>query len=357
MIYVHVPFCRSFCTYCDFYSEICRDGDNGIIDKYIRELCDEASSRKDEIAATLDLPTLYIGGGTPSLLSAEQLRRILLALPEGCADREFTIEMNPDDIIRKGEKYIRELIGLGASRFSVGIQALDDGILKWMNRRHDADGARRAFRILRDAGADNISVDLIFGFPGLGKGLLEKELDELASWHPEHISVYQLSLESGSALAALAADGKWEEADEELCSGQYGLICPFLHSQGYRHYEISNWALPGREAVHNSAYWSRHPYVGLGPAAHSLEGEGLRRWNSDSVPDWKPEEEHLDGEEIREEKIMLGLRTDEGVPASLPDAEATDRALRAGLLERCGKRVRIPESHWFTADSIISGLI
>ena len=296
MIYVHVPFCRSFCTYCDFYSEIaCRGKDAEAVERYVSGLCEEAARRRDEIAGTVATDTLYIGGGTPSVLPLIAFRRILDALGGGRAYSEFTVEVNPEDIVEKGAEYASGLRALGVNRISMGVQSLDDGLLRWMNRRHDADGARKAFRILREAGFDNISVDVIFGISRPDAGTLARTLDELISWGPEHVSAYQLSIEEDSALEKMVADGRYTEASDEQCRGQYDTLCRKLAEAGYVHYEISNWARPGREAVHNSAYWRRVPYVGLGPGAHSLafpgsadphspRGEQKPRFCSQEVP-------------------------------------------------------------------------
>lgn len=334
MVYVHVPFCRSFCTYCDFYSEIaCRSKDSAVFERYTGEVCAEALARRDEILSTSAVNTLYIGGGTPSVLPLRCIERIATCIP-GAPFTEFTVEVNPEDIVEKGREYVKGLLSIGVNRVSMGIQSLDAQVLKWMNRRHSADGARKAFAILRESGVRNISVDLIFGMSVLSDEVLEKTLNEILDWRPEHISAYQLSIEEGSALARLVEEGKYTEPAEEECRRQYDFICASLSSVGYRHYEISNWALPGHEAFHNSSYWTRRPYVGLGPGAHSLRGNDVRLWNSSTLEGWSPEEEKLSPEEIREERIMLGLRTAEGVD---------------------GKR--IPEEDWFVSDSIIADMI
>ena len=201
MVYLHVPFCRSFCTYCDFYSEIaCRGRDAQLFEDFTAAVCAEASLRRDEIEATRDLNTLYIGGGTPSVLSPICLRQIVLSLTGGVPPEppaslrsgasghrlaggfeEFTIEVNPEDIVEKGEAYVRGLLELGVNRVSMGVQSLDDGILRWMNRRHDAARAREAFRILRDAGVKNISVDLIFGLSHLSEAILTETLRDVTA--------------------------------------------------------------------------------------------------------------------------------------------------------------------------------
>ena len=327
MIYVHIPFCKSFCTYCDFYSEIC----SGKVQKlFVEELCREIESRRPEIESTLALNTLYIGGGTPSVLAPELLRRIVDMLGYG-PYTEFTVEVNPDDITPAYAAFLKEL---GVTRVSMGVQSFNDDILRWMNRRHDGEGALQAFRCLRSAGFDNISIDLIYGISQLTPELWEETLKQALDLGPEHISAYQLTVEESSPLADMIAKRSYAEASEEACAAQYQQLCDRMKEAGYHHYEISNFALPGREAVHNSAYWRRVPYVGLGPGAHSLIGTDLRCWNSQQTSGWTSESEHLTPEQIREEVLMLGLRTDQGA---------------------CG--MQIPEKDWFISDSIIEGLI
>ena len=174
-----------------------------------------------------------------------------------------------------------------------------------------------------------ISVDLITGVPGMTMEILERTVEEVIGWRPEHISAYQLSIEEGSALARMIERGEVKELDEEACRAQYDYLCRRLAEAGYHHYEISNWALPGHEAIHNSAYWTRHPYVGLGPGAHSLIGN-RRSWNSQELSGWTAEGEDLTPEQIHEEEVMLLARTDKGP---------------------------IPERDWFIADEIIPDLI
>ena len=434
--------------------------------RYTDDLCAEIRSRRDEILAASGVRTLYIGGGTPSVLPLDCLRRIVeklrevegAALADGAdgpaqgegpagadgsagadgpagADRdweEFTVEVNPEDIVERGPSYVEGLLELGVNRISMGVQSLDDGMLRWMNRRHSADGARKAWQILSSVRADlqkvpkmtvppsenvgvpsksaqndgrlsckdgehhpdlaqggtlpdlkdgeqhpdlahggplregglSLSVDLISGVPGMDCAMLERTLDEVLEWRPEHISAYQLSVEEGSALARMIADGRVAELPDEECRAQYELVCQKLGAAGYHHYEISNWALPRHEAVHNSAYWTRQPYVGLGPGAHSLEilpcqkepktsdppakkvggpsktakiagapelGRQIRKWNSKRPTGWAEEgREELSPEEIREETVMLLARTDRGP---------------------------IPERDWFVADDLIPNLL
>ncbi len=367
MIYVHVPFCRSFCTYCAFYSEIAGRDCGKAYDGYLDSLLGEIGSRKEEISSPTEVDTLYIGGGTPSVLPLSVLGRIIGALkdirPQGFS--EFTVEVNPDDVTPSFASGLRDL---GVNRVSVGIQSFDDGILRWMNRRHDSAGAAEAFRNLRDAGFGNISIDLIFGIPQLTETVWTETVRKALELRPEHISAYQLGVDEGSALADLAAEGKWKDAPEENCHAQYDILCRELSLAGYRHYEISNFALPGFEAVHNGAYWGRIPYVGLGPGAHSfrrVDGTETRLWNSEELKDWKQEGEILSPEDIRTERIMLGLRTDRGMEAaeleSLAGKEAVDALKEEGALtdipDSSSARIRIPEDRFFVSDEIIRELI
>ena len=384
MIYLHVPFCGSFCTYCDFYSEICRGG--RAFNEYADAVLKEVNDRREEICMNMSAPgavnTLYIGGGTPSVLPLDVLRRIVDALLSSRSLRrgentvgvqspfeEFTVEVNPEDIVEKGGKYVRGLLETGVDRVSMGIQSFDDGILRWMNRRHSAAGAVEAFRILRRCGVRNISVDLIFGLSQLADDVWKDTIERALELAPEHISAYQLSIEEGSALAKLVADGRYIEASDEQCRHQYDVLCQSLRQAGYHHYEISNFARPGFEAVHNSAYWSRVPYIGLGPGAHSLTGD-IRSWNSQELPhrstDGSPStysrtSETLSPEDIRVERIMLPLRTDKGLEAaelySLADRAVIHSLLSEGALEKQDGSIRIPESRLFTSDEIIRELI
>ncbi|MBR3500384.1 MAG: radical SAM family heme chaperone HemW [Bacteroidales bacterium] len=362
MVYVHVPFCKSFCRYCDFYSELtCGRAEE--YDAYIDEICAEARLRSGEIKESQELlKTLYIGGGTPSVMPLRFFFDLMKALPEGPYE-EFTVEVNPDDIVGRGMGFIRNLREVGVNRVSMGVQSLDDGMLRWMGRRHDSAAAIEAFHMLREGGIENISLDIIFGINGLTDEMLSATLNGILALGPEHISAYQLSIEEGSQLAKDIENGKYEELPDEQCAAQYKLICDRLSEAGYRHYEISNWARAGREAVHNSAYWRRVPYVGLGPGAHSLDSVydadapgGLREtrsWNSESLTGWTRSFEVLSPEEIREEKIMLGLRTADGID----DALLPGWKKHSDKLARVDSSLRIPEDKWFVADSIIADLL
>ena len=415
MIYLHVPFCGSFCTYCDFYSEICRSTQafNEYADAVIAEIRDRQEELSMNMSAHDAVNTLYIGGGTPSVLPLDVLSRIVEAVASSGAIRqaqrplrsvpgsqqsdcclpesaypvaeplppvtgsveetvpfdEFTVEVNPEDIVEKGHEYVHGLLALGVNRISMGIQSFDDGILRWMNRRHDASRAFEAFRILRECGVRNISIDLIFGLSQLTDEVWKDTIEKALKLDTEHISAYQLSIEEGSALAKMVADERYVEASDEQCRHQYDVLCQTLRQAGYHHYEISNFARPGFEAVHNSAYWSRVPYIGLGPGSHSLTGD-TRSWNSQELPHRSPDgspatysrtSETLSPEDIRVERIMLPLRTDKGLEAaelySLADRAVIHSLLNEGALEKQDGSIRIPESRLFTSDEIIRELI
>ena len=418
MIYIHIPYCRSFCTYCDFYSEVASKCST--YGGYAEALSAEIAARSEEIRENIGGPsgvdTLYIGGGTPSVLPLHVFESVLDSLSRaGCTGpfREFTVEVNPEDIVEKGPQYVEGLLKLGVNRVSMGVQSFDDSILKWMNRRHDSARAVQAYSILEECGVENISIDLIFGLPQLSSEAWEAGLDKALSISrtgrmPKHISSYQLSVEEGSALAALAAQGRWTEATDEVCAQQYDSLCEALRDAGYHHYEISNFAQPGYEAVHNSAYWRHVPYVGLGPGAHSCmpasrcaaETPSRLSWASPPVREWEDDPstqlaspvgkyirqwnksdlgayieagkrgdfakvccgEVLTEEQVVLERVMLGLRTSEGLPAAFLtehcDEAALSEALRCGNLCRLpDARVRIPESKFFISDSIISSLV
>ena len=406
MIYIHIPFCRTFCTYCDFYSEIasrCCRNEQERFDSFASALSAEIASyagfdtkySHQQLAA--DVNTLYIGGGTPSVLPLSVFDNIVKALESngfGGPYDEFTVEVNPDDIVEKGESYVEGLLRLGVNRISMGVQSFDDDILRWMNRRHDSAAARKAYAILENVGVDNISVDLIFGLSQLSDAqwadTLKKALGISPSGAlPKHISSYQLSVEPGSALASMVDRGLWSEASEELCAHQYDILCSELRSAGYEHYEISNFALPGYHARHNSAYWDHSQYLGLGPGAHGYL-DGRRFWNNPSLEqyvqagqsgDFAPVRgsEILTQEQLVLERVMLGLRTADGVsedflrahcsapelaraiasgdlvPVSAADTLAGGTHCPAPACDTC--RLRIPESRFFISDAIISELV
>ena len=379
MVYVHIPFCRSFCTYCGFYSEVAPKCRETQFEEFASALVKEIETRHQDIQgvfASGDVNTLYIGGGTPSILPLTVFEKLLAALGRSKFD-EFTVEVNPEDIVEKGQDYVEGLLELGINRVSMGVQSFDDRLLKWMNRRHTSLQAVQAYRILESAGVDNISIDLIFGLPQLTDELWDDTLEKALAISsrgnlPKHISAYQLSVEEGSMLEKMISKGMCAEAPEEECRRQYEKLCRVLQQAGYEHYEISNFAMPGYQAKHNSAYWKHVPYVGLGPGAHSFL-DGKRLWNADDLSAYLKAgsngdfseirgSETLDQEQKKIEKIMLGLRTAAGVEEEFLRDSCTGavlaEALANGNLEALGNgMVRIPEDRFFISDNIISSII
>ncbi len=373
-IYVHIPFCASFCTYCGFYSEVCRH--QPAHSAYIEALKRESALRRGFFEGGGPVRTLYFGGGTPSLLAPELMEEICEALR---ADfdltglDEFTVEVNPEDVVGAGgDAMLEGFRRLGVNRISMGVQSFCDRHLKFMNRRHTAASAAEAFRKLRAAGFCNISIDLIFGFTGLTEAEWLSSLEQAADLGPEHISAYQMSLDSNSALAEMASAGKYVEPADEACAAQYAMLQEFLEQRGWRQYEISNFARDGFHSRHNSAYWTRRPYLGLGAAAHSFDGNALRSWNPASIEEYMkapgvPEgSETLSASDIFNEQVMLGLRTVHGVEKKTieaapyvmgrPLSETAAGMVADGLLEESGSCYRIPRSRLFVCDSIIERL-
>ena len=393
MIYIHIPYCRSFCTYCDFYSEIAdeccgkaeKKGTRPGYEEFAEALTKEIDLRKGEISKEVN--TLYIGGGTPSVLPLFVFTKIVNKLREvgyaGPYD-EFTVEVNPDDIVEKGSSYVEGLLALGVNRISMGVQSFDDSILRFMNRRHDSAAVKKAYGILEDTGIGNISVDLIFGLPQLSDRQWVDTIDKALGLSskgtlPQHISSYQLSVEPGSALARMVERGLWSEASEDLCARQYGMLCESLAKAGYNHYEISNFAQPGYEAMHNGAYWHHVPYAGFGPGAHSFvvnSKEAVRKWNlpdlNGYVSDLERVQEHEDltDEQLVLERVMLGLRTSEGIsesylrehcaPHELSNAIASGNLvpiIKDSQSPQNVSNLRIPEEKFFVSDTIIASLL
>ena len=350
-VYVHFPFCGARCIYCDFYARVRRDWT-----PYVGALLRELSARKTFLQG-VPPTTLYFGGGTPSLLPPELLARVAEAVRTTLgvpAFEEFTLEANPDDVTVERAAAWR---AAGATRISIGIQSFDDAHLRWMRRRHTAAQAAGAVATLRAAGFDNLSLDLIFGFSGLADETWRHSVEAALALRPEHLSCYQMT-------------GRWADGDEERCRRQYEWLRLRLTDAGYRQYEVSNFALPGFESRHNAAYWRRAPYLGLGAAAHSFDGDRFRCWNTPDIDAYIAARpgggERLSEREAYEEKLMLGLRT----VAGLLRADLTARERRwldekKPVLERLSKTgrllvdadsVRIPAGELFVSDAIVREL-
>ena len=331
---------------------------SGTFGAFTWALFEEMQRRRDFFSDNEEITTLYFGGGTPSVLPAEVFAEIVNNLRNSFDLRrleEFTIEVNPDDVRRGGKEFLRTYRSCGVKRISMGVQATQDVHLRWMNRRHNFSDATKAFAMLREASFDNISLDLIFGYRGLSNAQWSESIETLAALSPEHISAYQLSIDPESALAERGDEDAVLSQDE--CAEQYTILCNKLKEAGYEHYEISNFAKPGRRSRHNGNYWKRVTYLGLGPAAHSFDGKNRRIWNTANLKEYcngyLPQEEILSESDIYNEKIMLGLRTCDGIPAKY--LNKTPLSLMHSLVQTDG-RYRIPEDKWFICDNIISEL-
>ena len=310
-IYIHIPFCRSRCAYCDFFSTT-REAE---AEKYVDALCREIDNRHEELPRAR-INSIYIGGGTPSLLSAEQIRRILDTIYlnyDVDKEAEVTMEMNPDDFVQLGR--LPEL-----NRISLGIQTFDDDLLRLIRRRHDSAAAVRAVKTLQEAGCSNISIDLIYGLPGQTLVQWEHDLDTAFSLGIQHLSAYALSYEDGTPLTRWRDEGRICEVPDELSVQMYERLCQRAREAGFEHYEISNFALSGYHSRHNSSYWTGEPYLGFGPGAHSYDGQRTRRANKtdlDGYMDYSEREsaifEHLTDSDLYDEAVMCGLRTARGI--------------------------------------------
>ncbi|MBW2447656.1 MAG: radical SAM family heme chaperone HemW [Deltaproteobacteria bacterium] len=331
-VYVHIPFCERVCPYCDFavvgVRELGAAQEQRTIDALLREL----EGRRADFAGRT-LASLYFGGGTPSLCRPESLARLAVAVHAAfpsVGPVETTLEVNPSSLERERLPGFR---AAGVNRVSLGVQSFDDGVLKRLGRAHRADEARRTLRACREAGFDALSLDLIFAAPGQSLGQLEADLAETLEFGPEHVSAYELGIESGTPFATAAARGQLALPDEDLALAMFDAIEAALTAAGFEHYEIANYARPGFPAVHNQRYWRRLPVLGLGPGAFSTDPTaaetpfGVRRANLRDHAAWlarieageAPEAtppERLDAPTARAEAMFLSLRTRRGVDAA-----------------------------------------
>lgn len=357
-LYIHVPFCHSKCAYCDFYSMPATD----LADSYIDAVISEYRSRRDEISEPFT--TVYIGGGTPSILSPTQIQRLVTVLPVNGAV-EFTIEANPEDI---NPEIIEVWHTLGINRVSMGVQSLCDDELKAIGRRHNAAEAVNAIKCILDSPIRQLSCDLIYGLPGQTLQSWLKSLSTLLKFNLPHLSAYCLSYEPGTALSARVMAGKLKPTDDDTLRDMYDTLCCLTADAGYEHYEISNFARPGKRAVHNSSYWRSVPYLGLGPGAHSFDGLN-RRINPSRLRDYiagraLTEIEDENDDERFNDVLITALRTSDGLDLStIGESRArrlmTDasRFINAGLMTISSRRLRITEAAWFTSDSIMTDLL
>lgn len=362
-VYIHIPFCSSRCSYCDFATGIYQIE---LAERYVRALVEEI--RTSELSGAR-VDTIYFGGGTPSLLEPAQLARILEAVRERFEidpQAEITLEINPGSATPAKLLAFREL---GINRASFGAQTFDDRELAKLGRSHTAADARRTFHDLGAAGLANVSFDLIAGLPGQTLAGWERNVAEALELRPEHLSFYLLEVHSGTPLAQHIERGIQPVPDEDLAAVMYESMLERAVAAGYEHYEISNLCLPGFQSRHNTKYWTGEPYFGFGCSAHSYDGINRRWSNERQVIEYvklvehglKPlDEEHdLTTEELRSEALFLGLRLMRGVSADLckeyePDLE---RFREAGLLELDGDCVRLTRNGALLSNEVFSAFV
>lgn len=316
-VYLHIPFCKSRCSYCDFATDIYRNVDS--VERYVDTLVSEIQNFHPPEGGTLDIDTIYFGGGTPSLLLPSQVEKTLDAVRERFlldTNSEITMEMNPATVTPDSLRAFKEL---GVNRASFGVQTFNDRALRLLARGHDANDARQTYQLLRAAGFENISFDLIAGLPGQTLADWTRNLEEAVSLSPEHLSLYLLEVHEGTPLAVQINGGRQPAPDDDLAAEMYELMCENLAAAGYEQYEISNFAKPGFESCHNSKYWRLDPVFGFGVSAHSFDGENRFSNHRDTTKYIESIEHSLTAEISREtidaasEFAFLGLRLDEGI--------------------------------------------
>lgn len=383
-VYIHIPFCQSRCIYCDFYSTTHIAQQQQYVDCLIREM----EGRKEEWNSRARTLSIYMGGGTPSTLPSDLLIRLFDAttrLFPPAPDAEITIEANPDDIT---PQWIETLKQTPVNRISMGVQTFHDDALAFLRRRHSSRQATEAVRLLREAGYTNISIDLIYGLPGVSLQQWQQDVEQTIRLNVPHLSAYSLMYEEGTALTRLLEEGKIKEMDDDESWKCYELLCNKLYEAGYEHYEISNFAKPGFHSRHNSGYWQGTPYLGFGAGAHSYDGKNTRRGNLPSLQNYikalsiaQPgtcgesalhadayfESEHLTPTDLYNEFVMTRLRTSNGFSTQMLEErfgqEALQHCLRTikphlqqGNLVQTGSQICLSRKGVFISNEIISDL-
>ena len=314
-IYIHIPYCKQACHYCDFHFSTSMKTKNEMIDCIVKEM----EIRESEFSKKID--SIYIGGGTPSLMTNLELETIFNGLEKKMSIddiKEITIEINPEDLINEKLEFYNEI---GINRLSIGIQSMNKNILKWMNRSHNKNQIINGLNTVKEIGYENISLDFIYGTPKNLTRDIKDELLEILKFNPTHLSCYHLTIEDGTYFGHLEKKRKIKRIEDDISQKEFQWISEKLKSKNYQHYEISNFALQGKQSFHNSNYWNQSSYIGLGPGAHSFRNS-TRRWNisnnrlyikniKSGVPYF--EQEVLSPYDLVNEKIMLGLRTLNGL--------------------------------------------
>lgn len=402
-LYIHIPFCESRCIYCGFYSTTSLK----LRDDYVDALCKEMKMRPitQALGANYPIQTIYLGGGTPSQLTSEQLQRLFEGIkatyftqkantdaintPGMPADMEITMECNPDDVT---EDFCETIKALPINRISMGAQTFSDKRLRFLHRRHNAAEVELAVKRLRHIGIKNISIDLMFGFPNETLQEWEEDIEQAINLHVEHISAYSLMYEEDTPLYRMLESGKIQEIDEESSLAMYETLIDKLTDAGYEHYEVSNFALPGYRSRHNSSYWHEIPYIGIGASAHSYKRAGYdeertkkdrkkitsrevtRSWNIDNIQEYissiqrgelPSEQETLDLNTRYNDLITTALRTSDGIDLQhlkkefgeqllLRFINEADRHIRRGLMKESNGRISLTRKGLYISDDIMS---
>jgi oxygen-independent coproporphyrinogen-3 oxidase len=376
-IYIHIPFCRQACHYCNFHFSVSQKRRSEFVQALKKEIAFQKDFLKVDNEETVSLDTLYLGGGTPSLLEISELDEIFFELfkyYQLIPDAEVTLEANPDDLTP--EKLVALRNNTPVNRLSIGIQSFYEADLKYMNRSHTAEQAEKVLLDVKKAGFKNITADLIYGTPGMNDTQWKENIKKLISHGIPHISAYSLTVEKKTPLEVFIRKGKAAPVDEEQSARQFEILCEITAKYGYEHYEISNFGKPGYFSRHNLGYWSGVPYLGLGPSAHSYR-DGMRRWNiantcsyidklmQDEFPPF--EQEHLDKDQQYNEYVMTALRTMWGVDKELVKnrfgsdyfkkmMHAAQNHLKRGKMEETSTHLIISSSGKFLADGIAADL-
>jgi oxygen-independent coproporphyrinogen-3 oxidase len=371
-LYIHIPFCKSRCIYCGFYSTT----NMALRQRYVDAVCKEIVLRGARCEVRDErLETIYLGGGTPSQLTVEQLKQLFQTIDKvyGMEQvKEVTIECNPDDVT---EEYAAVLPQLGINRVSMGVQTFDNQRLNFLRRRHTAEQIPVAIQHLRNAGFQNISIDLMYGFPGETLDDWQRDIEAALTLNVEHLSAYCLMVEEGTVLYEQMRNGQSEMNDdkaEELERQMYELLIDGLTAASYEHYEISNFARPGFRSRHNNSYWQDVPYVGIGAAAHSYDGH-RRSWNVSDISQYMKgiengqpafESEVLDDDTRYNDRITVALRTCEGLRLDELSEQQRNYLLRSarryvddGLLQLTDTHIRLTRRGLFVSDMVMSDLM
>ena len=364
-IYIHIPFCKKACHYCDFHFTT----NMTHIKRMTDSICKEINIRKKEFSGNYN--SLYFGGGTPSVLAISEMKQIIDQISKYTKPSqlsEVTVEINPEDVT---ETLLRGYRELGVNRLSIGVQSLNDHILNWMNRSHNKEKALQSVLLAKKMGFENVSVDFIYGIPGYPNRDIKKELSNLLSTKPFHISCYHFTIEDKTYFGQLKKQKKLREISDTRSEEEFKIIAQLLDSNQYVHYEISNFSLQGKSSQHNKNYWKKNNYLGFGPSAHSYQFP-YRSWNVSSNAQYiqqvssntfHPQKEELSEIDHFNELIMLGLRTNEGVELSEAlkflnennrnDFNAKiDRFLHEGLIKIKNKNLVMNKEKWLLSEFI-----